>query len=322
MMLSCHPNGSTYSLLKPPSYDGRPWNEIPCSIGRDAKLSRRTLQVVCAAKRKRGEYWCHVCPPARYESVQLDGVAPRSDICVMERIMENLNDGGNMAIRQDENQPAADHAEDVDVKAAKVKACKQPAGADDGLDNEPSIAPEPCHFCGQPSVKYSKRCGLHVCGSCKMVLQAVSGRPDITQRICAHLNGSPLANLPPKADTGHKPEVTNQPAGGAKPYSANPNLDAMLRQMGAIHDAKSHDYACPGDPLGNFREAQRLGLTTLQSVMVRLSDKYTRACNLVARGGAASVADETLDDTLLDLSVYACLARLACKLDRQAGGND
>ncbi len=95
------------------------------------------------------------------------------------------------------------------------------------------------------------------------------------------------------------------------PYSTNQAFDAILRKMGSIHDKKRQDYASNADPLGNFREAEKLGVSPLQSIMIRLTDKYTRACNLVRKNGNASVEDESLADTLLDLANYSVLALLA-----------
>jgi hypothetical protein len=85
----------------------------------------------------------------------------------------------------------------------------------------------------------------------------------------------------------------------------------LLGRMAAIHNAKKHDYASNEDCLGNFREARRLGITPLQGIMVRLTDKYTRACNWVRRNGNHAVKDEGLEDTLLGLAYDSCLAILA-----------
>ena len=95
------------------------------------------------------------------------------------------------------------------------------------------------------------------------------------------------------------------------PYSTNQAFDAILKQMGEIHDKKRQDYASNNDPLGNFREAEKLGISPLQSIMIRLTDKYTRACNLVRKNGNAAVKNESLADTLLDLANYSVLALLA-----------
>ena len=99
------------------------------------------------------------------------------------------------------------------------------------------------------------------------------------------------------------------------PYSTNPDFDALLRRMGEIHDAKRADYA-NNDPLGNFLEAERVGVTPLQGIMVRLGDKYTRACNLVKNNYEHQVKDETLEDTFLDLANYALLALLIYRREK------
>jgi len=88
-------------------------------------------------------------------------------------------------------------------------------------------------------------------------------------------------------------------------------FSVLLGRMAAIHNAKKHDYASNEDCLGNFREARRLGITPLQGIMVRLTDKYTRACNWIRRNGDHAVKDEGLADTLIDLANYSLLALLA-----------
>ena len=97
-----------------------------------------------------------------------------------------------------------------------------------------------------------------------------------------------------------------------KRYSTNPEFDVLLRKMGEIHDKKRKDYTS-GDPLGNFYEALRIGITPLQGIMVRIGDKYSRICNIVRNRGKHEVEDETLEDTLLDLANYCLLAILLHK---------
>lgn len=94
-------------------------------------------------------------------------------------------------------------------------------------------------------------------------------------------------------------------------YSTNPAFDGLLKRMGAIHDAKRKDYASNDNPLGNFDAAGILGISPQLGILVRMTDKFTRACNLVRRRGECYVQDESLEDTLLDLANYALLAILA-----------
>ncbi len=82
-------------------------------------------------------------------------------------------------------------------------------------------------------------------------------------------------------------------------------FDDVLQKMKEIHEAKNHDYSQEGE-FGNFRESEKIGLPAWKGAFVRLQDKYSRACNLIA-GKEAKVKDEKLEDTLLDLANYAVI---------------
>ena len=160
-----------------------------------------------------------------------------------------------------------------------------------------------CSLCGRLIYKkepYVFR-GEKVCSSCFHVLEALTADPS---------RGAKMAEAI-KALAGEDVFPMDKPAQTGAPYSTNPAFDELLRKAGSIHDAKRQDYASNQDPLGNFREAERLGVSPLKSIMIRLTDKYTRACNLVRRDGRAEVKDESLLDSLLDLSNYSFLAILA-----------
>jgi D-alanyl-D-alanine carboxypeptidase len=83
------------------------------------------------------------------------------------------------------------------------------------------------------------------------------------------------------------------------------NFTEILKKMQQVHDAKNHDYSPQGE-FGNFQESEKIGIPGWKGAFVRLQDKYTRACNLIA-GKEPKVIDEALDDTLLDLANYAVI---------------
>ena len=85
----------------------------------------------------------------------------------------------------------------------------------------------------------------------------------------------------------------------------NPKFVELLDEILALHDAKNHDYANDADPLSNFRQSEQFGVPAFQGVMVRLSDKWSRACQLV---GGKSPKNESLRDTLVDMAVYSLIA--------------
>ena len=101
--------------------------------------------------------------------------------------------------------------------------------------------------------------------------------------------------------------------------SGNPAFDALLKRMADVHKTKNCDYAHPerGDFYSNFREVERLGISSWRGILVRMCDKWSRICNLAQRGNAA-VKDETIEDTLVDMANYALL----CILVRHASGEE
>ena len=74
---------------------------------------------------------------------------------------------------------------------------------------------------------------------------------------------------------------------------------------------KNADYTgATDDPFANFKTTEHLGICTAeQAFLTRMTDKMTRIATFVKKG-TLQVADESVEDTLLDLSNYAIL--LAC----------
>jgi len=85
-----------------------------------------------------------------------------------------------------------------------------------------------------------------------------------------------------------------------------------LEQMQKIMEAKNHDYGANADPFNNFRNCERLGICSVEEgILVRLSDKLSRASTLLKKD--AKVNDEKIEDTLLDMAIYAII--LKCYLE-------
>jgi len=83
--------------------------------------------------------------------------------------------------------------------------------------------------------------------------------------------------------------------------------DAKIRQIFEerclpLLQNKGHDYSGDEDALANFR---RHGL---KGIVVRLGDKYERLNSLVWKSREAKVADEKVEDTLVDIINYGLLA--------------
>ena|SRR3990167_1220373 len=98
------------------------------------------------------------------------------------------------------------------------------------------------------------------------------------------------------------------------------NQDDFLRDLQESFDTciniaekKNTDYASKeNDPFRNFRTVELLGLCSTQAgIVVRLSDKLARICNLLDK--KPEVVSESLEDTILDAINYLAILRAYLK---------
>lgn len=102
-----------------------------------------------------------------------------------------------------------------------------------------------------------------------------------------------------------------------KSLYGHPDFYKLLAQMGELHSRKNADYA--GDePLRNLKAASRIGLEPFIGVLVRMQDKMTRIEEF-AKKDVLEVADEKIEDTLMDLAVYALLGIIIRRDAKEAG---
>ena len=137
---------------------------------------------------------------------------------------------------------------------------------------------------------------------------------------------------------------------GTPKFCGHPRFYEIIREMERIHSAKNQDYAKKEDPLDNLKQCEKIGIPAHIGCFIRMQDKMSRATNLIggtannqilcviletvshmlyACGAQklakqldalilllwgskkeAQVKDETVDDTLTDLAVYAVLCRV------------
>lgn len=71
---------------------------------------------------------------------------------------------------------------------------------------------------------------------------------------------------------------------------------------------KNADYSDQSDAYKNFKACESLGIPLEIGIIVRMTDKLVRATNLLNR--KASVKDESIADTLTDLSNYAMILKI------------
>jgi len=90
----------------------------------------------------------------------------------------------------------------------------------------------------------------------------------------------------------------------------------LTQQMRDIHEKKNAGYSGVDNPdsWANFRLCEQFGVSASLGCMVRLSDKYKRACNLLKNPLNEQVG-EALEDTLLDLANYSLI--MVCLLEEK-----
>ena len=92
-------------------------------------------------------------------------------------------------------------------------------------------------------------------------------------------------------------------------FYGDPRYYQLLQKMKETYSIKNHDYASNKDPMSNFKECEEIGVDAFRGVLVRMSDKWSRIRQLTSKG-TNLVKDESIEDTLKDLAVYALIAIL------------
>jgi len=84
--------------------------------------------------------------------------------------------------------------------------------------------------------------------------------------------------------------------------------EECCRRMVDITKRKNADYSGGNpDPFFNFTRVESLGIaSTEQGFLTRMFDKFARITTFVSKG-VLQVADESIEDTLLDLANYSIL---------------
>lgn len=84
----------------------------------------------------------------------------------------------------------------------------------------------------------------------------------------------------------------------------DPRFHGLLAKMGRLHAKKACDYGVGVDPLGNLRASAEFGVPPWLATLVRFHDKVTRMKSYAIK---RTLANEGVEDTLLDLACYALL---------------
>lgn len=112
-----------------------------------------------------------------------------------------------------------------------------------------------------------------------------------------------------KSQTVHNLEWIARVAFGILEAETGESLDSIIDGAKQLHVNKNAGYAGADnpDPWANFRLSQAFGISPLDGVFVRMSDKYIRITNL-RRDPTNERVGESILDTLRDLAAYALIA--------------
>lgn len=122
-----------------------------------------------------------------------------------------------------------------------------------------------------------------------------------------HDNGTanesyPIPDKPPK-------QLGPEPAG-------DPRFHALLKQIGELHDAKQADYGRDADPFANVRASEEWGVAGWIGALVRATDKVRRLQTYATKG---TLKNEGVEDSLMDLAVYALIALILFREEQPIG---
>ena len=78
-------------------------------------------------------------------------------------------------------------------------------------------------------------------------------------------------------------------------------FDAILQQLGEMHDKKQEDYGKDGDPYANLRAGEPYGVPAWVHASIMADHKSHRIQSFVTKG---RLANEGVRDSLIDRCVY------------------
>jgi hypothetical protein len=82
-------------------------------------------------------------------------------------------------------------------------------------------------------------------------------------------------------------------------------FNKILEEIKELHDKKQKDYGTDSDQFANIRASEKFGISAWVGAILRGNDKMSRIQAFVRKG---KLENETLEDSLIDLAVYAIIA--------------
>lgn len=98
----------------------------------------------------------------------------------------------------------------------------------------------------------------------------------------------------------------------------DPRFHALLQQIADLHDKKQADYGKDADPFANVRASRFWGIAPWVGALVRLNDKVSRLQSFARKG---ALANESAEDSMMDIAVYALIALILYREEREKGAD-
>lgn len=84
-------------------------------------------------------------------------------------------------------------------------------------------------------------------------------------------------------------------------------FDKVLEELRELHNRKQADYGRDTDPFANVRASEDFGIDGWVGSIIRANDKMRR---LQAAARGQNLKNESVEDSLVDLAVYAIISLL------------
>lgn len=92
--------------------------------------------------------------------------------------------------------------------------------------------------------------------------------------------------------------------------AGHPRFYEILKEVEELQNIKNSDYASDKDPLSNLKMSEEIDVPAYVGNFIRMGDKFSRLTQLIKKkqkGEGPAVKNESIRDTLRDLSVYCIL---------------
>src|SRR5688500_16947624 len=93
----------------------------------------------------------------------------------------------------------------------------------------------------------------------------------------------------------------------------------LLKELGELHDRKQEDYGAENDPFANVRSSEEWGVPPWVGALIRMNDKVKRLQAFARKG---SLTNESVEDSLKDIPVYALIALILYEQESIRGTSD